>query len=155
MAGFGIGIKIEGDEKFMKKLATLGTVLLDFKEGLDDAGKNLTAYFAGQVFASQGGVFGTPWQSLAASTQAYKQKHYAQYSAVPLMATGNMQGSFVHAATPLHLQVNNTAPYFVYHQSTAARSKIPRRAMFAINDDVKSIIRQAIEKAMIAKLAGL
>lgn len=151
----GININISGDMEFMAKLAKLPIELLDFKEALNETGKELKAYFGGQAFESQGGVFGTPWKALAGSTQAQKAKHYRQYAAVPLMRTGDMKKGFTYKAGATHLEVTNKMDYFKYHQSTESRHKIPRRPMMGINKDVKNIIRKAFYKAMIAKMAGL
>jgi hypothetical protein len=150
-----VGINISGEASAIKKLEHLGATWGEWKEALDETGKGLKSYFGGRVFASQGGVFGTPWASLSPSTQAYKSLHYRQYAAVPLMATGTMKESFKYSATGTHLEITNEADYFKYHQSTAERSKLPRRPMFAINTDVKNIIKAAFHKAAMAKVSGL
>lgn len=147
---FSLAVNIRGDAKFMNKLKELGGLeALSFKEALEKAGDELVAYYGGQVFEGQGNVFGTPWRSLSPRTVAFKERHFRQYSAVPLMATGTMRESFTRTATELHLEVGNSAPYFKYHQSTAPRTKIPRRPMIAINDDVKDIVRDAVREKMI------
>lgn len=150
-----VEINVSGNATVIKKLENLGKTWGEWTEALEDTGKGLKAYFAGPVFASQGGVFGTPWEALSESTQAYKTAHFRQYAAVPLMRTGTMRDSFAYHASGNHLEVTNTQPYFVYHQSTADRHKIPRRPMFAINTAVKNIIRAAFRKAAIAKIEGL
>jgi hypothetical protein len=155
MGAFSVAMKISGDDVAIRKLKNLGLTWLEWKDALDDAGKNIVAYSEGQVFASMGGVFGTPWQALSPSTQAQKQQHYPQYAAVPLMRTGAMSKAFDHTATAIHLEVVNNTSYFKYHQSEAPREKIPRRQMFGINNDIKEIVRKAFHKAALKKLAGL
>lgn len=153
--GLSVVVGVSGDAQFMRKLETLGKTWFEWKEALNDTGEHLRAYFSGQVFSSQGGVLGTPWAELSASTQAQKAKHYQQYDTVPLIRTGKMQDSFAYHATATKLEITNTADYFKYHQSSEARHKIPRRRMFGINNDVKEIIRKAFEKAALLKIAGL
>lgn len=153
--GLSVEVAISGDAQFTSKLEGIIPALADFKEALEETGKGLKSYFSNQVFDSQGGVYGTPWQSLSAGTVAFKAKHYYQYQAVPLIETGTMRNSFEYKASSRSLAVTNTAPYFKYHQSTAPRTIMPRRPMFAINSAVKRIIQESFEKAFIAKMAGL
>ncbi len=148
--GLGVHVNISGDSGFIKKLAGLENVL-EFTEALRKTGENLVNYFGNQVFESHGGVYGTPWQALSASTVAFKSKHFRQFAAVPLQATGTMKRSFKHSSSALHLEITNEADYFKYHQSTESRSRLPRRPMFAINRDVKAIIRHSFEEAFTAK----
>lgn len=155
MAGISVAVNISGDAKFMSKLSGLMPALLDWTEALDKAGSDMVAYFSEQPFKSQGGVFGTPWAALSPRTIAIKSELYREYAAQPLIATTTMKNSFEHSATSTHLEVTNSAPYFVYHQSTAPRHKIPRRPMFAVNDDVKGIIQDAFESNLATKIGGL
>lgn len=139
----------------MKKLGNILPTIGNFHGALEKAGNNLVDYFSGPIFESQGGDYGTPWQALSPSTIAYKSKHFRQYAAVPLQATGDMKKSFRSKAGLVHLEITNSAPQFKYHQSTLPRSKIPRRPMFAINKTVKEIIRLSIYESMVEKMAGL
>lgn len=150
-----VSVSVKGNAAFMQKLVALGPALTDFRKPLKDIGDELVKYYSGQVFESQGGVFGTPWAQLSPATQAYKAKHYAAYAAVPLVATGTMRKSFRSSVTPRRLVIDNTAPYFVYHQSTTPRHKLPRRPMLGVNDDVKSIIKQIITNDLNKKIGGL
>ncbi len=148
--------KLTGDAKFMNKLKGLGDIdALDFHDALSKIGKGMTDYYGGQAYESQGGALGMPWAKLAPSTQAFKIKHYVQYAAVPLMATGAMKSSFTSKASARQLVVSNTAPYFVYHQSSAPRHKLPRRAMFGINSPIKLIIKTILTADLEAKIALL
>jgi hypothetical protein len=151
-----IEAKLSGDAKFMSKLKGLGNLdRLDFHQALEKVGKGMTSYYSNEVFASQGGVLGTPWEHLADSTQAYKILHYTQYAAVPLMATGAMKDSFTSKAGPRQLVISNSAPYFVYHQSSAPRSKLPRRQMLGINTPIKTIIKTVILADLEAKIGSM
>lgn len=150
-----VSITVSGGADFINKLKALGPKLTNFSKPLKEIGTELKSYYSGQVFESQGGVYGTPWPQLSPSTQKYKVKHYAAYSAVPLMATTKMRNSFRATVSPLRLVIDNTAPYFPYHQSAASRHKLPRRQMIGVNDDVKQIIKKIITKDINSKLHSL
>ncbi len=150
-----VNITVSGGADFIQKLKALGPKLTNFSKPLKEIGTELKKYYSGQVFESQGGVYGTPWAQLSPSTQKYKAIHYVQYSAVPLIATDTMRNSFRATVSPRRLVIDNTAPYFPYHQSSDARTKLPRRQMIGISDDVKQIIKQIITKDINSKLHGL
>lgn len=150
-----VDVQISGDEQLIAKLIKLDAVISDFSGALKLIGEDLLKYYQDTVFNSMGGVYGTPWMKLAPSTIAQKTKHYRQYAAVPLVASGQMRDSFQAEATPHALKIENTAPYFVYHQSTAPRSKLPRRQMLGINNQVRSIIRNVIEADIRQKIRTL
>lgn len=153
--GLQIQISISGLDEEVAKLKTLGDKLLVYDEAMVEIGEALKNYYSGPVFASQGGVLGVQWPTLAASTMLYKAKKYRQYTTVPLIATGAMKGSFKADATSNSVIVSNTAPYFPYHQSSAPRRKIPYRPMMAINAPLKSTIKAIIQKDIAAKIAEL
>lgn len=147
-----VEIKITGTEQVIAKLRRLDTGLTDFRGAMGDIGNEVSKYYAGQVFASQGGAIGVRWPTLAVSTMLYKRKRYPQYATVPLMRTGAMQGSFTSIPTSNSVTIGNTAPYFQYHQSSAPRSKIPYRPMMAINNDVKTIVKKILEADVARKI---
>lgn len=155
MPGLDVTVNIGGDKEFMGKLVNLAGALVEWRGALQDVGRDLKEYYSTTAFESRGGVFGTPWAGLSASTQAQKSKHYRTYASVPLMRTGKMKGSFYYKTTPTSVEIGNKVPYFKYHQSTAERHKIPRRPMMGVNNDVKGMVRRAFAKAMLAKVAGL
>ena len=151
----GISVNIKGDAEAMAKLAKVGESIEDFKEALEIIGEAMVHYFSHDVFDSHGAQFGPAWQQLSASTRAQKAKHFRAYTNVPLVATGKMQQSFEAEAEARKLTVTNTAPYFVYHQSSAPRVKIPRRQMMGIDTKMKALIKSTIEADIATKLAAL
>lgn len=150
-----ITVKVTGDVETINRLQKLGKSFLNFKLALDKIGEELESYFGNQVFASQGGAIDESWPALSPKYQAWKSKHFPGRG--PLIQTGKMQDSFTHRSTASYVEVDNSAPYFKYHQSTLPRQKIPRRAMMGINDPVKSIISDIINADMRKKIsqAGL
>ena len=151
----GVTVNIKGDAEAMAKIAGIEGALQDFSKALEIIGDGMVHYFSNDVFASQGGMFGAPWAKLSTASLMQKAKHYRAYANVPLIATGTMKSSFVAHTDPKHLTVTNTAPYFVYHQSSAPRSKLPRRQMMGIDQKMKDLIKATIEADIHSKLAVL
>jgi phage gpG-like protein len=150
-----VNVVITGDEELIAKLNKVESQISSFPEALSQIGKKLTSYYEDTVFNSMGGVFGTPWAKLAPSTVAQKVKHYRQYASVPLMATGRMRRQFIATSDSHSLMIRNDAPYFVYHQSTEPRSKIPRRQMMGINAFLKAMIQQIVKDDINKKIMAL
>jgi phage gpG-like protein len=151
----GVTVNIQGDAAFMAKLAKIEPSLHDFKKALEIIGTGMVHYYSNDVFKSQGGQYGPSWQQLSPATLALKAKHFRAYANVPLVATGTMKNSFEARAEAQKLTISNSAPYFVYHQSSAPRSKLPRRQMLGIDNKMKQLIRDVIRADVKAKLARL
>ena len=147
-----ITVKISGTQEVIDKLRRLDDGLMNFSESMAQIGDELKSYFSGQVFASQGGVLGVRWPTLAAGTILYKRKHYPAYATTPLIRTGGMQESFTADSTGRSVTISNTAPYFKYHQSNAPRTKIPYRPMMGINDDVQTIVHKILQAEVQRKI---
>ena len=148
-----INVTVTGGEEVLRKLDAFGAKLTDFKSALTQIGNELTEYYSGPAFDSEGSAFGTPWAQLSPATQAYKSKHFSAYASLPLVATGKMRSSFRSQASSMSLTISNSAPYFKYHQ--LGTSKLPRRRMLAADDDVKHIVRRVISADLRSKLGVL
>lgn len=147
-----VSVRITGTQATIDKLRRLDASLLNFSSAMNEIGTDLKGYFSGQVFASQGGALGVKWPTLAASTVLYKRKHYPQYATTPLIRTGAMQKSFYSKSTSTSVTVGNNVPgdYFKYHQ--LGTSRMPRRQMIGISDDVQTIVRNVIQADISKKL---
>ena len=137
-------ITITGDKRLDTKLKRLGSALFENRESMHDIGKQAATYYANQGFNSQGGVFGTKWQRLSPKYALIKAKLYP--GRPPLVATGTMQNNFTFAAGSNQVVIENKSPQFKYHQSTAPRSKMPRRASMGVNAPIKKIVRDIITR---------
>lgn len=145
-----IKVKITGTDQELAKLKKLGDGFQDFSVAMKLIGDEVTKYYSGQVFASQGGIIGERWPALNANYAKSKAKRYPGRGI--LIATGTMQQSFKSLATAKKVLIYNTAPYFKYHQSTKARTKIPYRPMMKIDNDVKNIVRQIMNQDIQRKI---
>lgn len=90
---------------------------------------------AKQNFASEGAHGGAPWQGLAASTQADRRRNgfnpghpiLKRSGALEYSLTGITSDSLI-VETATSFRFGSFVPWFPYHQSTAPRSRLPRRA---------------------------
>ncbi len=70
------------------------------------------------------------------------------------MRTGAMAAGFTASHTATSVTIGNTAKYYKYHQSSAARSsKLPRRQMAGVNGKIKDMVRDAVRADIKKKLA--
>lgn len=148
----GLTVEITGSDEELAKIRRLGDSFSDFSDAMRTVGDELVKYFSGQAFASQGGVYGDQWPEL---NPVYAQQKAKDYPGRPILVkTGEMQQNFVANTNSTSAEITNTSPQFIYHQSTAPRSKIPRRAMMEVNDDVHNIIQQIFEDDVAKKIAN-
>lgn len=141
-------LDVEGQEQVKQLLTAIGGDVKDLKGAMSEVGDHAVKFFGGQVFASRGQVINQQWPRLSDSYAAWKAKHYP--GTPMLVRRGVMKDSFTSKPSSMSVTITNTAPYFKYHQSSASRSKIPRRAMLGIyagmQDDVTNIIATALSK---------
>lgn len=143
-------LEVEGAEQVKKMLTDLGLSVRDLKGAMTDVGDRAKKYFGGQVFASRGGVLGQPWPRLSPAYAAQKAKRYPGRPV--LVRTGVMQRSFVSRASTMSVEITNTAPWFKYHQSSAPRTKMPRRAMLGIYSGMQADVTNIIAAALAKKI---
>lgn len=148
-----LSLEVKNAEQVAKMLTNIGLDINDLQGAMSDVGDHAKKYFGGQVFASRGGVLGQPWPRLSTAYAAQKAKRYPGRPV--LVRTGLMQRSFTSKPTAMSVTITNNAPYFKYHQSSAARKKIPRRVMIGIytgmQSDVTNIIAAALSKKIQAR----
>lgn len=145
-----ITIKIAGDAKVMRKLKTLRNI--DFTQANREIGKELVDYYGNDAFATRGTVFGKRWPEYNPAYKVWKEKKYAGRGMLQL--TGTMQKSFFSTVTKNTVTIDNHSPIYKYHQSSAPRTKMPRRQMAGVNGKAKDIVRTAITKDLNRILAA-
>lgn len=148
-----ISITVRGDKEVKAKLRRLGASIYDMKRAMQLIGRDVGNYFSTQGFASQGGVFGSPWRQL---NRRYAIRKAAEYPGrPPLVKTGEMKNSFEFEPGTNSVIIGNSSTHFKYHQSTLPRTRLPRRQMMGINEPVKRIIRQHIQDEVRRKIASV
>ncbi len=66
-----------------------------------------------------------------------------------------MQKSFTSKATDKGVDIENTAKYFKYHQSSAPRTKMPYRPMMGVNSAVEGAIKNRIQAGVRRRIDGV
>lgn len=148
--GLDLDVRLEGEEQVKAMLTGLGLDLRDMKGAMTDVGENAKRFFSGQVFASRGGALGKSWPPLSPRYAVEKAKRYP--GRPPLVRTGLMQRSFTSSPSPMSVTIGNDAPHFPYHQSSAARKRLPRRMMIGIYNGLERDVVGIIERAILVKL---
>jgi phage gpG-like protein len=146
-------ITLQGEAEVLKILTRVGLAMDDLEGAMSDVGQHAIKYFSGQVFASRGSVIGQPWAPLNPTYAAHKARLYP--GRPPLVRTGLMQRSFTSDPSKMQVTIGNSAPYFQYHQSSAERSKLPRRAMIGLSEQLQSDIVETVRSSLINKIRGV
>lgn len=145
-----VTVVVSGNKEVQEKLKKLGQSFFMLRSAMDSIGDSLEKYYRDVAFTSQGGVFGAKWARLSPKYAARKAKKYPGRS--PLVLTGKMQRGFDHEADNSSVRIYNESPHFVYHQSTAPRLKLPRRAMMGVNAPVRATIQKIMKNEIEAKI---
>lgn len=143
-------LEVTGDAKLTAMLTGLSLDMRDLRPAMDEVGRSAVKTFSGPVFTSRGQFIGEAWPRLSDNYAAQKAKRYAGRPV--LVRTGQMQRSFKHDADSTSVTIGNTDPKFKYHQSSASRSKIPRRAMIGIYQGLDSDVRNTIAAVIARKI---
>jgi hypothetical protein len=148
-----MAIEIRGSNEVKRALTKLGADLLNLAPEMDEIGRMLEEYYAGQGFGSRGQVFGMRWDRLSPKYAVAKAKKFP--GRPTLERTGAMRKGFYHVFNGSSVVIKNKSPYFKYHQSwEEPRKKIPHRLMMAINSQNNEAIRQTIEAGVRRKIDG-
>lgn len=148
-----VSVTITGAKDLKSKLKKLGPSLMLFQHAMGEIGKQGARYFQDVNFASQGGVVGYVWPRLSPKYSVWKAKHYPGRG--PLVRTGAMQHAFDYSANSTSVHIQNLMPYAKYHDSTAPRTKMPYRPLTGVNEPIKNLIKDVIEKDIRNKLGSI
>ena len=145
-------LKLEalGEDRIRTFLNGVSLDLRNLRGAMNEVGRGAVKTFSGPVFASRGQFIGESWPRLSDDYAARKAK---KYSGRPvLVRTGEMQGGFKYESTGMSVTIYNPVPHFVYHQSTAPRTKIPRRAMIGIYKGLDADVRNTVAAVIARKI---
>lgn len=143
-----ITIKIYGDEAVRQKLLKLGGNLLNFGTAMRSIGQEFLDWYASRPFATEGGIYGQPWASLAPSTAREKAHKYPGRGI--LIASGKMQQSFHFTSGTQFMLLQNSSPYIDFHQ-TGTRN-MPQRLVTALTDERINSVKEIIQSSVTEKL---
>lgn len=143
-------LEMIGEEKIKSMISGLGLDMKDLKPAMEEVGRGAVKTFSGVVFTSRGQRIGENWPRLSPGYAARKAKRYA--GSPVLVRTGAMKSRFTHAADNTSVTISNPDPKFRYHQSSAPRSKIPRRAMIGIYPSLNSDVKRSVAAVIARKI---
>lgn len=134
---------VNGVTSITRKLATFGQSIENMTPAWDYIGKQLLRDFSRQ-FAQEGGVFGGHWAPLAESTVAQRARKYGPWFAAHpiLVGTGALESSVeqrgaadnVYQVGANSLTIGTTNPHAVFHNSSAPRTRLPRRQIVGLSN---------------------
>lgn len=133
-----IQFSIDGQIELSRVLRGIQSSIQDFTPALSQSSEDLIEIFSYDNFESEGGTLEAPWAPLSAAYAKRKERLYP--GAGILVATGLMQSSFTGLIDSTSLIIGNTAEYFKYHQSSGPRSRLPRRIMMRLTENMKETV---------------
>jgi phage gpG-like protein len=145
-----ISITISGDKEVIKKLGDLQRIFGSWKSELRDSTDFMKKYYSTRVFDLEGQMFGQRWAPVKPAYDTFKRTHAMLFGT--LQFSGKMQGSFDSQVGDTEAEVSNSASYFVYHQSSAPRTKLPRRKMIGIDETQKRYVLQVFRQGVTDKI---
>lgn len=137
--------EIEGEEQLVRRISDLDISMKDWTPEFQKVGGLLKKTFRDN-FSSEGALIGERWAPLKPATLLQKQR--LGYPPDILIRTQRMKNSFQDRPTNLFVEISNTAPWFIYHQSNKPRRKLPRRVMMRIDNRRKEEIVKIFQKAV-------
>lgn len=142
-----VTIHITGDKEVMRRVEKLGTDLYRLRPAMDVIGKGVAEYYSTIGITDRGKPWNNPWPDYSPTYKIWKE---INYPGRPMMVLGgpkseNLKDSFAWQATNTGVRIYNTASYFKYHQSSAPRTKIPRRQIMGINNPIRRMVSEAIK----------
>ena len=143
-------MEAKGAQEIRVMLDGLGLDLRNMRGAMEEVGRSAVQTFGGRVFASRGQLLGEPWPRLSDDYAGQKAKSYP--GRPTLVRTGQMQRGFDFQATNMSVTISNNDPKFKYHQSSAPRTKIPRRAMIGVYQGLDTEVRNTIAAVVARKI---
>lgn len=137
MDTISLRFEIEGEKLIARRFEILEDTVKDWSQTFEEIGADLVKTFQ-MNFQSSGALLEKPWAPL--SPRTIEQKLKAGYPADILIRTGTMRDSFSKEFGPMYVMVNNPVTYFKYHQSNRPRTKLPRRVMIALTNNMRNEI---------------
>jgi hypothetical protein len=150
-----IAVDVLGDVVISRRLMRWGDNAADLSDAFDtimDAFEDWT----GEQFESRGGTFGTPWDPLADSTIASKERAGYSDPEQPLVATGalalSLQGGpgGVRDVGPEEAEWGTRDPNAMWHHGRArsGSNPVPRRAIFEPDEVRRRWIMAQLHRAV-------
>jgi hypothetical protein len=128
-----VSVDVLGDVVLSRRFVRIAEQAADFGDAFDTIMDEFEVWWDAQ-FETRGAAMGTPWEPLAASTIASKQRAGYSEPASPLVATGALRssGGSVRRSGPHEAEWGTDDPNAMWHHGRArsGSNPVPRRALF-------------------------
>lgn len=133
-----IRFSVDGQIQLSKVFLRISTAIQDWTPALSKSAEDLIEILSYDVFETEGGAIGAVWAPLSIEYAKQKERNWPGQGI--LTASGLMRDSFTSIVDSTSLTIGNSAEYFKFHQSSAPRTKLPRRVMLRLNQDMKDMV---------------
>lgn len=143
---------IDGEVQLSKILLGVSAAVQDWTPALSKSSEDLIEVLSYDVFETEGEAIDEVWAPLSPAYAKQKERIYPGETI--LTASGLMRESFTSLVDPTSLTIGNAMEYFKYHQSSAPRTKLPRRVMMRLNENMKDMVIKNFQTQMQEQLGG-
>ena len=134
---FSINVEIQGLKKIKKIFSKLNKFLENTDSIMQKVGSHLLKAYR-LNFTSEGSRLGKPWKQLAPATVLDRSRQGFGGAHPILHRTGRMKRGFKAVIGKNILRIENTTPYYRYHQIGGGH--VPKRVMLFFNMRLKKEI---------------
>ena len=146
-----IQIAIEGVTQLSRRLNNIAESSRDWTPALKQSAEDLISTFSGPVFETEGAEIDEHWSPLK---KAYAKRKEAKYPGAGILeATGNMRYNFKSKVDATSAKIWNAMTYFKYHQSKEPRTKLPRRVIMKLTNNLKEVVVKNFQSYFIETVA--
>lgn len=147
-----IQFAIEGELELSRRLTGMAVMVEDWSPAFSMAVEDLKEIFSGAVFDTEGAAVDAYWSPLS---RAYALKKAREFPGKGILeATGKMRNSFLSKFDATSATIWNAATYFKYHQSNQPRTKMPRRIMMKLTENMKQLVVEDFNRYMRDNVLG-
>lgn len=133
-----IQFAIDGELQLSRRLLGIAVAAREWGPAFDKSVTDLKEVFSGGVFDTEGREIDESWSPLSRAYALRKAKKYPDKGI--LEATGAMRNSFASKFDSTSASIWNLATYFKYHQSRLPRTKMPRRVMMKLTENLRQTV---------------
>lgn len=137
--------EVEGEKLLARRFEVLQDTVKDWSGTFSEIGEELVKTYQ-LNFQAQGMMLEKPWAPLSPKTIEQKLRKGQPTDA--LIATGAMRDSFKKDSGRMYVVVDNPTTYFKYHQSNKPRTKLPRRVMIALTQNMRNAIVKKFQERL-------
>lgn len=152
-----VKVTVTGRDNAINQLNRLKDIVKDMHSIYKDVGDWWIKFLQGEVFASEGGVYGKRWANLDERYAFYKATKWGSVGI--LIASGHLRQGWNQYVTSDYLIVKNEATnnrgdyYGAYHQNGTTR--MPARPILLVDSGRAATIRDLIVSSLNRQIRGI